>query len=590
MINNFFNSHSSRSIKKMTLLFFASTLAACGGGSDTVIVSSDGGSVSSSTSEYSLENIQLSSSDLSAGGSTGVSVELKDSDGDFVTNSQTVVFSSPCVASGLSELEPSITSETGLFNNTYTSLGCDGKDVITASYGDQKLTVNVNNQGANLGSIEVISVTPQNITMKGMSAPGLQHTSKIIFQAKNDVGGPIANAEVKFELTTEVGGISLSVTEAKTDNDGVVSTILQAGTVHTNVRVRATLEKDGVTISSESSEIVISTGVADQNSFSMSLSVHNPLSWEHDGESVDVNIRASDRYNNPVPDGTNIAFFTELGIIQPSCSTEDGACSVTWTSSNPRDLGVLDVRYPRSAISSYSDGISTITAMVIGEESFVDTNSNGIFDDGDQFDLLSDRGEMFEDYNKNYDVDGDGVIDNSYDEGLDPFIDYNGNGIRDLEDAKYTGLGCAHSTLCAEGNGLKHIYASAELVMAEENLVISSVAGSLDNPLRNGVTYTIEVFGIRNNQVPPAETEITVLSDQADVVFGGATIGSLNSHNSDLTNPSGLYTMQMRFADKDPETQENGTVEIKIDTAKGQSVSYFLNNVDNAVTPPSATP
>jgi hypothetical protein len=389
-----------------------------------------------------------------------------------------------------------------------------------------------------------------------------------------------------------VGGVKLSVTNSKTDNNGFVSTILQAGSVHTNVRVRATVERGGGAISTESSQLVISTGIADQNSLSLSLSVHNPSAWNHDGETVAVSIIASDRYNNPVPDGTTVAFFTELGQIQPSCQTINGSCSVTWTSSEPRDLGTLDIRYPRNSKTGISDGISTVTAMVIGEESFIDSNSNGFFDNGDQFDLISDRGEAYEEYSANYDVDGDGIIDNNYDEGLDPYIDFNGNGLRDPKDGKYTGLGCKHTTLCASGNGLKDIFVSQEIVLAEDNqnyrIWRGGYGGTLVSSVRNGVVYTVEIFGIQNHQVPPAGTEITVTSNDAGVVFGGGSVASVNSHHDDLRNPSGGYTVQMLFKDKDVEKQENGQVKLTIDTPKGQSISYFINYLDNAavITPP----
>jgi len=581
MIHIFLIRFTKRFSKVFTPFFIAIFLVSCGG--DPTITTGGGEGVS----KYSLRNLNINLKNLSAGGSTGITVELFDKQGDLVTESQSVIFSSLCIAKGLSEIDTPITSSTGVFSTTYTSKACEGEDEITASYGKQKLKSTIDIQAANLGSVEFISAEPQTITLQGMSAPGQQHTSRIKFQIKNDVGGPIADVNVKFVLSTNVGGVELSVLESRTDNEGFVSTILQAGSVHTNVRVRAIVERDGDIISSESSQLVISTGIADQNSLSMSLSVHNPSAWNHDGEVVIVSVLASDRYNNPVPDGTTVAFFTELGQIQPSCQITNGGCSVTWTSSDPRDLGTLDNRYPRNIATNFSDGISTVTAMVIGEESFIDSNSNGVFDDGDQFDLLSDRGEAYEEYSKNYDIDNDGLIDNTFDEGLDPYIDFNGNGIRDARDGKYTGLGCKHSTLCASDNGLKNIFVSAEIVMAENaqryRLWQGGVGSTLvtNNTVKNGVVYTVEIFGARNHQVPPFGTVVSVSSDEADVVFGGGSIASTSMHRADLTNPAGGYTVQMLFKDKDIEKQDNGTIELKIDTPKGQSISYFFFYLDN---------
>lgn len=559
-------------------------LSSCGG--DTTLVNGGGGG--NNQSEYHLKNLVIGSKNLSAGGSTGITVELRNKKGEFVYEQQSVIFSSLCIAKGLSEIESPVTSDTGLFSTTYTSKGCEGSDKITVVFEDNRLRDTINIQASSLGSVEFVSADPQIIALQGFGASGLQHTSRIKFRIKNNVGGPIANTNVKFELTSSVGGARLSVTEAQTDKDGFVSTLLQAGSVHTSIRVRATVTKDNNTISTESSQLVISTGVADQNSLSLSLSVHNPLSWEYDGEKVNVTLFASDRYNNPAPDGTTVAFYSELGQIEPSCQLKSGSCSVMWTSSNPRDIQILDTRYPRSESTESSDGISTITAILIGEESFIDTNSNGIFDDGDIFDTASDKGEAYEDYNINYDVNKDGLIDNSFDDGLDPFIDFNGNAIHDDKDGKYTGLGCKHSSLCAKDNGLKNIFVSTELIMAEENLGVriweSNYNNSLVNTVRNGVIYTLEVFGITNNQIPPDGTEITLSSQQAELVFGKETVGSTSKHLTVLNEPTGAYTIPFLFKDKDPSKQENGQIHIKITTPKGKTTTYFINYQDDPAT------
>lgn len=599
---------TQKSLKLALPLAISLVLTACGGGGSSGKYSSTVGfgsnsaaadSADTSTTNtdtttgtveelvYSLEPLEVGLTELSAGGSTGLTTRLVDQNGDFASEPFSITFNSPCASNGASEIVSPVTSSNGVFASTYTAKGCEGSDKITATVNGISVENTVNVQGANLGAVEFIGAEPQNILLKGMSAPGRQHTSTVTFQIKNDVGGPIANADVKFELTTEVGGITLSAVEGKTDNNGFVSTILQAGTVHTSVRVRATVERDNDTISSESSQLIISTGIADQNSLSISLSVFNPSAWNHDGEKVSVNMYASDRYNNPVPDGTSIAFFTELGQIEPSCQTVNGACVVEWTSSDPRNLGIVDPLYPRSSLTNHSDGISTITAVVIGEESFIDTNSNGIFDDGDILDSNSDRGEAFEDYNMNYDTDTlkDNISNNQHDDGLEPYLDFNLNGMRDPKDNKYTGLGCAHSTLCGDENGLKHIFTSIELVMAEtfQNIRIweGGIGGNLVNTIRNGVSYVIEVSGVTNNQVPPADTTISTSSDEAEVVVGSAKVGSTNGHMNNLTSPSGSYGVSLFVRDKNPALRENGFVKITITTPKGQEVTHFINYIDD---------
>ncbi len=556
----------------------------------------------------SLTDMQVGIANLSAGGSTGLTIELKDQNGDYAKDEYTATFTSKCISNGSSEIVSPIKSKTGVFTTTYTAKGCEGDDVITATIEGLglKKTATVSVTPANLGAVEFVSAEPKNILLEGMSAPGMQHTSTVKFQIKNDVGGPIANADVSFELVTPSagdGGIKLASLTGKTDNNGFVSTILQAGSVHTSVRVRATVDRNGTKISSESSELIISTGIADQNSLSLSLETLNPAAWNHDGVKVKANVYAADRYNNPVPDGTTVSFYTELGQIEPSCTTVKGFCNVIWTSADPRYLGVgADTRYAQ-------DGITTITAKVIGEESFLDSNANGYFDDGDVFDQNSDRGEAYADYNMNYN-DGD-QAGNHYDQGLDRFIlDYNGNGTYDGKDGKYTGLGCKHSSLCATGNGLKDIFTSIELVMAEDNQAIKIYdvtnpapvlvydalnGGTKINPalaaipgypveidkhfkLVNNRHYRIEVFGATNKQVPPNGTSITASSEAAKVIAGSAKVANTNAHGTNPVNPYGAYSLPLYLENGE---KSAGTVKVAIN-AGGLETTYVIPyEIDN---------
>ena len=594
-------SNTTRFVKIVSPLAVAIALAACGGDSSFGGGSSgdknSGGTTGNTTNGtdgttgtpapeplvLKFEKMKIGLTQLSAGGSTGITVELRDQHGDFAKTEETVTFTSECISNGRSEIVSPIKSSTGVFTTTYTAKGCEGDDVIKAEAGALKVTGKVNVTPANLGAVEFVSAEPQTILLKGMSAAGMQHTSTIKFQIKNDVGGPIANEDVIFELVTPAvgdGGIKLSTTKGKTDNNGFVSTILQSGTVHTTVRVRATVERGGTKISSESSQLVVSTGVADQNSFSLSFSTLNPAAWDHDGVEVDVNVMASDRYNNPVPDGTTVSFYTELGQVEPACQTSGGRCTVKWRSSNPRDLGTGDIRYPRDNTTSYSDGITTVTAKILGEESFLDSNANGIFDDGDTFDTLSDRGEAYADYNMGYNViDSSGnTTVNAFDQGLDRFIlDYNGNQQYDPKDGKYTGLSCNHSSLCATDNGLKDIFVSGQIVMSEDNqsfVILESNGTPLSGNLKVGKSYILEVFGVLNKQVPPMGTNISVSADGAKVLGGKLTVASTNAHGKDLTKPYGPVRINFTLTDAE---KESGTVDISVDTGAIQRVvtMYF---------------
>ena len=528
---------------------------------------------SGTATNFSEGQIEIGLANLSAGGTTGITATLIDQNNVLASESKTLTFTSDCISTGKSEVTSPVVSSTGVFTADYVAKGCEGDDEITATVGALTATGSVNVQPSTLGAVEFIGAEPKDILLSGMSAPGKQHTSLVQFLIKDDAGNPIEDADVSFSLTTNVGGIELSQTVSKTNANGIVNTIVQAGSVHTSVRVRATVVRNGITKASESSQLVIATGVADQNSFSLSIGTFNPAAFGVDGVEVPVNIIASDRYNNPVPDGTTVSFYTELGQIAPSCTTIKGRCSVNWTSSDPRDLGIADTRYPH-------DGITTVMAKVIGEESFIDTNSNGIFDDGDQFDTQSDKGEAFVDYNKGY--QGNGIV-TGFDDGLDRYFDYNDDNLHQEKDGKYTGLGCQHSTLCAGDNGLKDIFASAEIVMAESRLAVEVFKdGSILDPdfIENGKSYKIRVKGDVMHQIPPVGTTISVASDDATIERGSGTVPNSNFHESDVTDPLGYYETTLLVKDKD-DTENVGCGTVKVSVSDANTTTLYLDYTEN---------
>ncbi|NOQ45873.1 MAG: hypothetical protein GQ559_04260 [Desulfobulbaceae bacterium] len=215
------------------------------------------------------------------------------------------------------------------------------------------------------GFIQFVSATPQNIALLGTGSAERPETSIVVFKVVDENANPSPNMAVTFELTTTIGGLSLINESAQSDSDGLVQVVVKAGTVATHVRVIATLTATSDTAISD--ELVVSTGIPDQDSFSICISsgsLFNPEAWEYNGETVSVTILAADSFNNPVPDGLAIYFTTEGGAIEPSCTTVNGSCAVEWRSQNPRP----------------DNGRVTILATAIGEESFTDVNGNGSFD------------------------------------------------------------------------------------------------------------------------------------------------------------------------------------------------------------------
>jgi hypothetical protein len=459
---------------------------------------------------------------------------LVDGSGNPYATPVDVTFVSTCLANGTATLTSPVTTVGGTANSTYIAKGCSGSDTITATAtvdgSTLSATGSVTVASASVGSIQYVSATPDVIAIKGT---GGTETSTVTFKVLDQTGGPVSGQDVDFSIDTTLGGLSLTPTTAKTGSDGSVQTVVQAGTVKTGVRVTATLTSLG--ISTQSDSLVVSTALADEDSFSLSATDLNPEGWDYDGVTSTITARLADRYNNPVPDGTAVSFYAEGGSIVGSCTTAGGACSVDWTSQNPRP----------------SDGRVTLLAVAKGEESFVDNNSNGVFDSGDSF---TDISEAYEDANEN----------GSHDAG-ELFVDQNKNGVFDGADGMFNGVLCQHPTLCSSNSSI-NVWRNLVLVLSGSAL---NVSFSPSSPLsvtagsKNSVTTTVTVTDL-HNQIPPVGTTI-------DVNAGNGTLQSPASYTVANTNVNAPFTFNLTVAGDG--TASGGLVTVTVTTPKGL-VSY----------------
>ncbi len=411
-------------------------------------------SVSISATDVAMSAPTISPASIGANGTATVEVTITETTGGTtspLTETATVQFTSECVQQGTATLDTNVDTVSGVARSTYKDQGCGITDTISISstVGQTLLTQTgtIDVQAASAGSIEFISATPANIALQGTGGSGRSETSTVTFRVIDSIGNPVQNVGVNFTLTTSVGGLTISPDTsvegpAQTDTDGRVDVIVQSGTIPTPVRVVASLGSDD-SISTVSDELVISTGVADFNSLSLSAITPHVEGWDFDGEQTEIIARASDHFNNPVPDGTAISFVTEFGSIEPSCTTNDGLCSVIWTSGEPRsplpafrDPNAVTRQIGDTAIGECTDagGANTnlntaglpcfyinattattteptffgglgqvygnrvsIRATILGEESFTDSNANGQFDEGEAF---TDLTEAFTDDNE----------------------------------------------------------------------------------------------------------------------------------------------------------------------------------------------
>lgn len=369
--------------------------------------------------------VGIGSNTLSAGGSTALTVNVVSSTNTLVTNALEVTFNSDCVAANKAQLTDlagnkisRVTTNNGQASITYTASGCKGPDLITATTSIDSKVVNakvtLTIEADTVGSIKFVDAAPILISLAGT---GGQETSIVRFQVLGSTNAPISDEVVNFGLDISPGGLKLTNATAKTDDNGYATTTVNAGTVATAIRVTATAVSKA--ISAQSSKLIVSTGIPDQDSMSLSATTLNPSGWNHDGEIVDIHIRMADAFNNLAPDGTAVTFTTEGGAIASGCTTTGGTCTVKWVSQSPRP----------------SNGRVTILATAVGNESFTDQNSNGQYDAPEPFDDLS---EAFLDANEN----GIRESDEFFVEVNDPSFPPPTTPIWDGENQLYNGVLC----------------------------------------------------------------------------------------------------------------------------------------------------
>lgn len=472
---------------------------------------------------------------LSIGGTATLTAALALLDGPVYvpyTGAADVTFSTLC---STAVVDQTVATENGVAATTYRGDGCvSGSDTVTAtaSIAGSSLSASLDLLLARpgVGSITFDSAVPEHLALTGTSNTQLPTISTITFTVKDEAGNPVPNELVNFTLSTSVGGISLSPLSAETNSEGKVLVTISSGSVPTSVRVHATVNDSQ--IATVSSNLVISTGLADQNSFSISANPFNPEAWGVDGVPVDVTVRAADHFNNPVPDGTRIYFTTEGGVIDPTCSTVNGACSVEWRSQNPRP----------------ANGRVTVLATALGEESFIDANGSGRYESSaDIFNADDDMDEAF------VDADEDGVRGDD-----EEFMDYNKDLLFTEKNGMYNG------TLCISG-------CSEELIHVRESIVLS-MSGSaasidifptqivFDTPTLYEVTVTVSDV---NGNSMPVGTTIALTAPGNGTIEGESSFEVQNN----TIRPWGLDVFLKPDGTSEKDTE--GLFEVKVTSPNG---------------------
>ena len=499
-----------------------------------------------------MTNPAFGVSPLSAFGTTSVTVTVK-SGGVPVTTPQTVTFSSPCAVSGKAVLSASVVTVNGIAIGSYRDNGCAGTDTVTASVGglaSSSATLTVT--APTTGSIQFVSATPTSITLKGTGGAGRQESSQVIFKVVDTGGNPVSGKTVSFTLSTAVGGIAfangLVTATAISDSAGQVLVTVNSGTISTPVRVTAstctnsTSPCSGTTLTTQSDQLTITTGIPSQPSFSMSATLHNIEGFNYDGTQSVLTVRMSDHFGNPVPDGTAVNFFAESGLVagQPvvqglpvgSCVTTNSTCSATFTSQGTRP----------------ANGRVTVLAYAVGEEGFTDHNGNGTVDNiGEMVDvngISTDIGDAYLDANE------DGI----YQPLTEQFINFTGAGFVGLTSglapfnfvgATSSGDGKYHGVLCTTpGVGL---CSPQKSILVRDSQVMVFSTSHADITINGGATIVLPKCvagsGGSGNAGAPFPFTVTVVDQNGNAMPVGTTV-TFSTTNGTMTFPLTGYTVQ----------------------------------------------
>jgi len=537
--------------------------------------------------------IAVSNASLSAGGTTSLDITIVDTTGGTLYNAQpvTITINSPCVSQGTATIAATapttagasantLVTSTGTASATYTAKGCSGSDTITATatVSSQSLSAagTVTVAAPTIGSIQFISATPTTIGLKGT---GIGSSSTVIFEVEDSSGAPVPGATVNFTLNTAVGGLSLAPASAISAANGQVQTVVSSGTVHTTVRVTATIASPAV--STQSSILTITTGLPASGSFTIAIgpaaypsgktgpACPNVEAYSYVGVQAPFTVFLADRYNNPAPDGTAVAFTTNAAHIVGNCTTPlktsgDGACQVLWTSSNPLPQTTQDV--PQIP----ADGFGMVLATALGEESFVDSTGSGFYVVGDVF---SDLGEPY------LDMNNDGIYEYPY----EWFLDYYQTGKYVGPSGSFIGITCTGTTpasTCTE-NTLA-IGALHAVVMSTSTVQLASLTSGgqfsagppFTIPYAAGGTITFSLEDLNTNAMA-AGSVVTITTD--------STIGTVNPNTSGYTMPcsirTGGYAYTMAFtsaAAPSPAAPLSGNIYITVTAPGTGTITQFF--------------
>jgi len=199
-------------------------------------------------------------------------------------------------------------------------------------------------------AVNFLEVNPadRSIVLAGSGGNGRSESATLRFRVVDTNNTPVKGVKVDFSVVP-AGDVTLNIPSATSDAEGVVVTTVSSKNVATAVVIRATVT--GRSISTQSDQLLVTTGVATQAGFDLSATKYN-LNSELTGDSSTIMVRIVDTNGNPVADGVPVVFTANYGAVGSSsrggCTTVNGACNVTYLVQEPRPADGVRARVTAS--------------------------------------------------------------------------------------------------------------------------------------------------------------------------------------------------------------------------------------------------
>lgn len=277
------------------------------GMTDTAVVTIDPG-----TADVGQSTINASPASIIAGGSSTITVQLNDQDGNPLTSSGGAVALSTDLGSVGAVTDNGDGSYTATFESTTAGTATITGTLDGATISDAA-SVDVSPDVADAGET-TISADPSSITTDGSSTI----TVRIKDQYGNDRNFEIGNS---ISLTTDFGNLN----NFTVNGDGTITQTLTASSPGT-ATITGTLNSDSI---GDDATVTITAGEADPATTMISAAPATMTA----GASSAIDVQLKDQYGNPLEgSGGTVALTADLGSVGAVTDNEDGSYTATFES------------------------------------------------------------------------------------------------------------------------------------------------------------------------------------------------------------------------------------------------------------------